>query len=137
VAGIILLAAHWIRKNNWATKALGLNDDVIRVVGTHNLGLKRSLMVVDVQGERLVLSVTGNDVRFLTKIGPTEAPDAEGEPNAAPARMRFAQHLAQSRQGDETYRKAAGAQPEIGPEPLDDGNAVNAIRKRIAALKKL
>ena len=136
VIGAILIGSQWMKRNDWTKKALGLGDEVIKVVGTHNLGLKRSLMVVEIEGEKIVLAATGSDVRFLTKVGRGASESADA-PKADAKTIAFAEHLARSRGGDEGYRRAAAGAPEITPDPIEGGDTVTAIRKRIASLKKL
>lgn len=57
-----------------AVKARGRRSAAVEVVGRQGIGGKASVVVVDVEGERLVLGVSEQSVSLL-RSGPTPAPD--------------------------------------------------------------
>ncbi|RUQ03952.1 flagellar biosynthetic protein FliO, partial [Curtobacterium sp. HSID17257] len=57
-----------------ATKARGRRSAAVEVVGRQGIGGKASVVVVDVEGERLVLGVSEQSVSLL-RSGPTPAPE--------------------------------------------------------------
>lgn len=57
-----------------ATKARGRRSAAVEVVGRQGIGGKASVVVVDVDGERLVLGVSEQSVSLL-RSGPTPAPE--------------------------------------------------------------
>jgi len=57
-----------------ATRARGRRSAAVEVVGRQGIGGKASVVVVDVEGERLVLGVSEQSVSLL-RSGPTPAPD--------------------------------------------------------------
>lgn len=62
----------------WRQRRVAGAADTIRLVSTRALGGKGFLTIVEVDGERLLLGVTGERVALVTKLGAARA-DAEGE----------------------------------------------------------
>lgn len=142
VAGLILLISYAIKKFKLGGSRFGFADEYIKVLGTHNLGLKRSLMVIEVQGEVIVLSVSGSDVHFLTKVAKKDA--LGGNQNATVDSIEptgFMDHLRHFQENDLQASMSdnfSTAKPmTAGPEPIGDSRAIDSIRKRLASLKPL
>jgi len=73
VVGLIVLLAYLFRR--FAPRSIGQGrSDVIRVVATKMLGGRRSLMLVRVRGQTLLLGLTPQAIQCLTEIH-----DLEGE----------------------------------------------------------
>jgi flagellar protein FliO/FliZ len=76
VAGFLLAALGawglWMRR-----AGAGVPGDGIRVVTSRQLGAKQRLTLVEVDGERLLLGVTGERVALVTKLGAAPADDRE------------------------------------------------------------
>lgn len=75
----VVLALMWVlhrvsRKKLVGGKAHGRRAASVEVVGRQGIGGKASVVVVDVEGERLVLGVTEHGVSLLTS-GQTPAPE--------------------------------------------------------------
>ncbi|GGK90064.1 flagellar biosynthetic protein FliO [Curtobacterium luteum] len=75
----VVLALMWVlhrvsRKKLVGGKAHGRRSASVEVVGRQGIGGKASVVVVDVEGERLVLGVTEHGVSLLTS-GATPAPE--------------------------------------------------------------
>ena len=64
LAGLVALAIGWRR-----ARGAVAGSTRIDVVTTRYLGGKRMLTVVDVDGERLLLALSGNSVRLVTRLG--------------------------------------------------------------------
>ncbi|MCB9553208.1 MAG: flagellar biosynthetic protein FliO [Myxococcales bacterium] len=92
---------------------------LIRPVGTHMLGPKQSLLLVDVAGEMVLLGTTDKGVQMLTKIEARDTDphprDARPAPVAAPAAAAEPQGFAARLGGAlARFRTAAG---HIDPRP--------------------
>lgn len=78
VVGLLL----WRRTK--AQRGAGGAGPMIKPVGTHLLGPKQSLLLVDVAGEMVLLGTTDKGVQMLTKIEPRERPaDSPVTPSAS------------------------------------------------------
>lgn len=67
----------------WRQRRAVGTTDTIRLVSTRPLGGKGFLTIVEVDGERLLLGVTGERVALVTKLGAAQR-DADAE-DAEPA----------------------------------------------------
>jgi flagellar biogenesis protein FliO len=87
VAATVLVAGAAILLNGWRrTRAAGVAGARIDVVASRYLGSKRALTVIEVDGERLLLALSGSTVRLVTRLGrPAKNRSArpEGGPGAA------------------------------------------------------
>jgi flagellar biogenesis protein FliO len=54
----------------WSRRARATRGDAIRLVATRYLGAKRFLAIVEVEGERLLLGLAGEQVSLVTKLAP-------------------------------------------------------------------
>ena len=131
VVGIILLISYALKRFKIGARGFGFGGGLIRVIGTHSLGLKRSIMVVDVGGEVLVLSVAGNEVRMLTKIEDSQAVERIRRSAGSEAgTIGFLEHLRNAR--------PRGGDPEVPPaQAIDFQSSIDVVRQRIANLKRL
>lgn len=68
VLGLIVLAAWLFRRYGPRTIAQGGRGDAIHIVGSRPLGGRRSLMLVRVRGQTLLLGVTPQSIQCLTEI---------------------------------------------------------------------
>ncbi|MCW5893746.1 MAG: flagellar biosynthetic protein FliO [bacterium] len=66
----------------WRQRRAAAAPDAIRLVSSRYLGGKRYLTIVEVDGERLLLGVTGDRVGLVTKLGGARRDDdlEDGEP---------------------------------------------------------
>jgi flagellar protein FliO/FliZ len=74
--GVLMWAARWMQKRN------GFGRGGMRVLSSMALGGKERLMVVDVDGERLLIGVAPGGVQLIRALG--EAGEAPGPGAAAP-----------------------------------------------------
>lgn len=63
----------------WRQRRTAGATDAIRLVSSRYLGGKRYLTIVEVDGERLLLGVTGDRVALVTKLGAARRPDAHDD----------------------------------------------------------
>jgi len=74
VVGLVYACVYLARKTIW--KGLSTGQDVrIRVLGRHALGPKRSLLVVEVGGRRMLLGVTSDRISLLSHMEDRESAD--------------------------------------------------------------
>lgn len=52
----------------WTRRARASRGDAIRLVATRYLGAKRFLAIVEVEGERLLLGLSGEQVSLVTRL---------------------------------------------------------------------
>lgn len=64
--GIMLITMYLLKKA--MKKTGGINDGLIRILSTQYLGPKTTIMLIDVLGNVLLLSVSNNQISLLTKI---------------------------------------------------------------------
>jgi len=68
IAGIVLALAGlwslWLRRTTGTGRA-----DAIRVVTSRHLGAKQLVTLIEVDGERLLLGVTGDNVSLVARLG--------------------------------------------------------------------
>jgi flagellar biogenesis protein FliO len=70
VAATVLVAGAAFLLNGWRrSRAAGVPGARIDVVASRYLGSKRALTVIDVDGERLLLALSGSTVRLVTRLG--------------------------------------------------------------------
>ena len=122
----VVLALMWVlhraSKKRFAGKATGRRAATVEVVGRQGLGGKASVVVVDVEGERLVLGVSEQGVSLLTS-GQAPAPEltivtgpVQLPVRGAPSADVFRQELAL--QSDATTGLPAGANETTAADPL-------------------
>jgi flagellar biogenesis protein FliO len=78
-AALLLLGAtawYLLRKTKAMRKGTAGQQRVIRTVGSHLLGPKHALLLVEVAGELVLLTTNEKGVQLLTKIDPAHAADA-------------------------------------------------------------
>ena len=75
VLGVMYLAFFVAKKTIWKGLAAGASGVLIRVLGQRSLGSKKSIVVVEVDGQRMILGVTSDQINLL---GKTESPVSEG-----------------------------------------------------------
>ena len=73
--GIALLGALW-----WRNRSPANGQSRIELVTTRYLGAKRVLTLVDVEGERLLLALSGNTVRLVARLR-SRSPGEQTEPS--------------------------------------------------------
>lgn len=64
VAGVLVLRAR---------RTAGVGSEAIRLVTSRYLGGKRFLTIVEVDGERLLLGLAGDQVSLVTRLGRPDA----------------------------------------------------------------
>lgn len=112
-----------------ATRGAPGGRALIRPVGTHMLGPKQSLLLVDVAGEMVLLGTTDKGVQMLTKIEGREG----AEPEATPApveQQSFAERLGGA---VARFRTAAARidRTPIEPEADDAGDPLATLAARV------
>jgi len=92
---IILLAASVGAKRLFArSKTLGGDRAAImKVRGTHYLGPKKQIVVMDIADELLVLGVSNENISFLTKLGGQDKASPVSERVGGDSLAPFADHL--------------------------------------------
>jgi flagellar protein FliO/FliZ len=74
---VLILAGAWLaRRSGWLKTGAG---STIRILGTHSLGARASLAVVQVENARLVLGVTAGQISLLHTLPPDPAPPATAD----------------------------------------------------------
>ena len=74
--GTLVLAALVFLSRRWIAALLGRSVGGLRgtpfatVIGRHLLAPKKSLILVEVEGRRLLLAETADDLRLLLELGP-------------------------------------------------------------------
>jgi flagellar biogenesis protein FliO len=91
---LVLWAAHrWLRRFLPSAAAAGRNR-WIRVLGTHPLGIKKSIAMVQVPGAILVLGVGTEQIQLLTRIDdPNVMAQVAEAQTAQPGAVGFAEQL--------------------------------------------
>lgn len=85
IFAMILVAAAlgvvlYVMKRVLQKKSIGAKGKLIEVLGTSYIGVKKSILLVDVLGTILVLGVTNDNITLLTKIDNRES--AGDDPSA-------------------------------------------------------
>jgi flagellar protein FliO/FliZ len=75
VFGLLVFLSRKFSKSSFVTKQRGRRSASLEVVARKGIGGKASIVVVDVEGERLVLGVSEHGVNLLTS-GEAPAPEA-------------------------------------------------------------
>ncbi|MFP4380717.1 MAG: flagellar biosynthetic protein FliO [Candidatus Sumerlaeia bacterium] len=91
----LMFGVAWLWKKYAPQQKASTRDDVIRIVGSRMLGNKRSLLLVRVRGQTLLLGVTPQNISCLTEIHEVEGewarpPEENGE---APKNKAFSRQL--------------------------------------------
>jgi len=81
VVAIILAGAWAARRSGWLRANQGRN---IRLLGTQSLGARAYISIVEVEGARLVVGVTGNQVSLLHTMPPSAPADEAPIPQTTP-----------------------------------------------------
>jgi flagellar protein FliO/FliZ len=83
IAGLLLAVlgawSLWMRRTS-----AGVPSDAIRVVTSRQLGAKQRLTLIEVDGERLLLGVTGEGVALVARLGGERPAAAENEADVRP-----------------------------------------------------
>jgi len=93
VLGLILLGGYLLKRYGAASGIASDRSDSIRVVATKMLGARRSLMLVRVRGQTLLLGLTPQSINCLTEIHEVEGEWAQPATAESPAASSFDQHL--------------------------------------------
>ncbi|MBT2501081.1 flagellar biosynthetic protein FliO [Curtobacterium sp. ISL-83] len=130
----VVLALMWVlhrrvSKGSFGTKSAtkGRRAASVEVVGRRGLGGKASVVVVDVEGERLVLGVSEHGVTLLTS-GQAPAPEltivtgpVQLPVRAVPSADAFRQELARQDQGEPRLPAAVTRPTRADATPLTTG----------------
>ena len=101
VLGLILLVAFLARRYMpGASRGAGGRSDAIHVIATKMLGGRRSLMLIRVRGQTLLLGLTPPSIQSLTEIHDIEGECAQPPDESEPASTDFAWRL------DDTMRRS-------------------------------
>ncbi|MBU0516418.1 MAG: flagellar biosynthetic protein FliO [Proteobacteria bacterium] len=71
VLGLIWLVL-WLARRFFTQRPLISGGHVINVLASRHIAPKKQIVVVDVEGQRLVLGVAGDSITFLTRLEPGE-----------------------------------------------------------------
>ena len=129
---VLAAAALWLRRKV-LPKATG--DARLSIVRRAAIGFRSELLVVDVEGQRLLLGVTPHSIQSLATLeGETE--DGEAAAPAAALSDRFGALLdAAAGSGREAPSHAGKPQPERTTPPADDGDGVAGQARGLLALR--
>ena len=75
VSGGLFLLVGWVRAGRWRQ-----DSERIELVTSRYLGGKKVLTLVDVEGERLLLALSGNSVRLVARLNRRPVRHRDGEP---------------------------------------------------------
>ena len=88
-----LLLTLWIVKRFVQSRSGGFNGQLIRVLASSTVGLKKTVSLVEVPGQVLVLGMTGDRISLLSKIeDPESIRKIRGDQSTKPA-IPFTEHL--------------------------------------------
>ncbi|WIE73914.1 flagellar biosynthetic protein FliO [Curtobacterium sp. MCJR17_020] len=123
----VVLALMWVlhraSKKRFAGKTSGRRAATVEVVGRQGLGGKASVVVVDVEGERLVLGVSEQGVNLL-RSGQAPAPEltivtgpVQLPVHPAPSADAFGQELALQTDATTSLQARPERRGRVDPEP--------------------
>lgn len=136
----VVLALMWVlhraSKKRFAGKTSGRRAATVEVVGRQGLGGKASVVVVDVEGERLVLGVSEQGVSLLTSgqaptpeltivTGPVQLPV-----RPAPSADVFGQELALQADAPTSLQARPERRGRVDPEPAGGAHLPEALPMR-------
>jgi len=78
VLGLIWLVL-WLARRFFTQRPLLSGGHVINVLASRHIAPKKQIVVVDVEGQRLVLGVAGDSITFLTRLGTGEDHGGDNE----------------------------------------------------------
>jgi flagellar protein FliO/FliZ len=88
-----LLLTLWLVRRFVQSRSGRFNGQLIRVLASSTVGLKKNIALVEVPGQVLVLGMTGDRISLLSKIeDPESIRRIRGDATAKPA-IPFAEHL--------------------------------------------
>jgi hypothetical protein len=111
-----LLVVGWRR-----SRAVGAGGGRIELVTSRYLGGKRVLTLVDVEGERLLLALSGNTVRLVARINSRPRRRARADFGARPGSVP-----ARPRRPESWWRRARQTEAEAGAETEAKGDRAEA-----------
>lgn len=104
---------------------------LIKPVGSHLLGPKQSLLLVDVAGEMVLLGTSDKGVQMLTKIDRSKDAAADAHPTVEPAVVPTAQAIP----ADAMPTKAAGAELPTTPPSTPVGAFAEKLGRAVARIR--
>ncbi|QSB22332.1 FliO/MopB family protein [Curtobacterium sp. 24E2] len=120
---VLMWVLHRASKKRFAGKTSGRRAATVEVVGRQGLGGKASVVVVDVEGERLVLGVSEQGVSLLTS-GQAPAPEltivtgpVQLPVRPAPSADVFGQELALQADAPTSLQARPERRGRVDPEP--------------------
>ena len=124
---MILLAASMGAKRLFSrTKVLGgERTAMMKVRGTHYLGPKKQIVVMEVADEMLVLGVSNENISFLTKLGGRDEASSLSENVSGTSLAPFEDHL----EACKTHGDGAG-------EPSSVASAVKMLQSRLGKVRQ-
>jgi flagellar protein FliO/FliZ len=96
---LVMVALAWLARRSGITRRFNDGRHEINVVSSRSLGSRERVVLVDVQGSRLVLGVTASQITCLATLEKTDTPETQAP---APAAVDFPAVLQKLRQ---KYRK--------------------------------
>ncbi len=88
-----LLLTLWLVRRFVQSRSGRFNGQLIRVLASSTVGLKKNIALVEVPGQVLVLGMTGDRINLLSKIeDPESIRQIRGDISAKPV-IPFAEHL--------------------------------------------
>jgi len=73
VLGLMIGAAYVLKRGFQRAGAVPADEGLIRVISSHYLGPKNSIMVMEVLGSIMVIGISNNQMSLLTTISGSEA----------------------------------------------------------------
>jgi len=92
VIGLLFVSLH-VFKRMYKNKLGGQTGDLIRVLASSYVGVKKNVTLVEVPGTVLVLGITNDRITLLSEIGREAVDAALGPDTGLKKPMAFTEHL--------------------------------------------
>ena len=113
VLAVVYALYRWARRSLPAS-VIGNAQGLVKVLATHHLGVKKSIMVVQVPGAVLVLGLGGDQVNLLSRVDDPDEVTRLTHPEAGKAAVGFREQL------ERLTRPLRGRSNAIEAKPMDD-----------------
>ncbi|MCF8120420.1 MAG: flagellar biosynthetic protein FliO [Deltaproteobacteria bacterium] len=101
----ILVIGLYFMKKAMGRRVGSSKGNVIRVLASHYVGVKKNISLVEIPGAVLVLGITNDRINLLAKIDDTETVKQVSSPEDEPVGWSFSEHFQKL---SSLYRKNRG-----------------------------